>query len=294
MFETPPSSAQIVAEWIIADPVGDSARWRDGIRRYEAGSLDDDAAMGEAVELMCAALTYYVVDGTMTGDLEGESPDTAAAQTIWNVLVATMYGRGGKPLSTGSTKCLRLALAAVRRGGYQAKDLGGNGLMAEVFDDGSRALMTAALSDLLAEAGETPVQLRRWFTGQAASKPIMPTPRAYSSDTTQPDAAAVEEELSAGSRWGTLRKRTQQARQHVNPLALQHGIEAIQGALTEAQIAKMDKRGRLKVKKFGTAKAALWPSKTLRRALDGAALAEHLKTYNQQIYRTDSDSTDYD
>lgn len=45
MTETGPSSAQIVAEWIITDPVGDSARWWEGICRYEAGSLDDGAAM---------------------------------------------------------------------------------------------------------------------------------------------------------------------------------------------------------------------------------------------------------
>ena len=85
---------------------------------------------------------------------------------------------------------------------------------------------------------------------------------------------------------GALRNRAQEARQHVNPLALQHGIEAIQGALTEAQIAKMDKDGKLKIRKFGAAKAAVRPSKTLRRALGGAALTEHLKAYNQQVYGT--------
>jgi tetratricopeptide (TPR) repeat protein len=81
-----------------------------------------------------------------------------------------------------------------------------------------------------------------------------------------------------------LRKRAQQVRQHVNPLALQHGIEAVQGALTGAQVAKVDRAGNLKIRKFGVAKAALRPSKTLRRALDGAALGDRVKAYNQQLY----------
>ena len=88
MSETDSSSAQIVAEWIITNPVDDSARWRAGMRHYEAGSLDDGAAMAEAAELMCAALIYYVADGTVIGDIGGESPETAVEQTIWNVLVA--------------------------------------------------------------------------------------------------------------------------------------------------------------------------------------------------------------
>lgn len=263
MAETGPSSAQIAAEWIIADTVSDSARWWEGIRRYETGALDDGAAMEEAARLMCAALVYYVADGTLIADIEGESPETAVEQTIWNVLVATLHGGDGQPLSAGSAQCLRLALAAARRGGYQAEDLGGSGLMAEVFDDDSRELMTDALSGLMAQA---PVQLAQWFTGQVASKPL------------------TEEATAAGSRWGTLRKRAQDARQHVNPLVLQHGIEAIEGALIEARVAKRDKSGKLKIRKFGVAKAALRPSKTLRRALDGAALPERVKAYNQQVY----------
>jgi hypothetical protein len=85
-----------------------------------------------------------------------------------------------------------------------------------------------------------------------------------------------------GSMWETVKGQARQAQQHVNPVALQHGIEAVQGALTEARIAKVDKNtGRMKIKKVGVARAALQPAKTLRRALDGAALAEHLKAYNE-------------
>jgi hypothetical protein len=249
--------------------------------------------MREAAELMCAALVHYVADGTVIGDVEGESPETVMEQTIWNVLIATLYGGGGQSLTAGSAKCLRLALAAVRRGRYQPRDLGGNGLMAEVFEHDNRGLMADALSGLQAQPGEPPVQLTRWFTGQAAYKPILATPAARTDGTTQ-DGTASPAGLAASteSRWGTLRKRAQEARKHVNPLALQHGIEAIQGALTEAQIAKRDKAGKLKIRKFGVAKAALRPSRTLRRALDGAALSERLKAYNQHVYGTDVGSPD--
>lgn len=86
----------------------------------------------------------------------------------------------------------------------------------------------------------------------------------------------------SGSTWETVKGRARQAQQHVNPLALQHGIEAAQGALNGAGVAKVDKNtGRMKIKKVGLARAALQPTRTLRRALDGAALHEHLKAYNE-------------
>ncbi|HEY6314140.1 MAG TPA: hypothetical protein VIY52_25540 [Streptosporangiaceae bacterium] len=86
----------------------------------------------------------------------------------------------------------------------------------------------------------------------------------------------------SGSAWETVAERARQAQQHVNPLALQHGIEAAQGALSGSGIAKIDKNtGRMKIKKVGVARAALQPTRTLRRALDGAALTEHLKAYNE-------------
>jgi hypothetical protein len=280
--EAAPSSAQIVAEWSPADPASDSARWREGISLYEAGSLDDGITMETAAELMCAGLTHYVVDSTVICDLGDEPSDAAVAQTIWNVLVATLYGSGGTPLSAGSAKCLRLALAAARQGGYQAEDLGGNDLMAEVFDDASRARMSAALTASPSRAGKAPVQLARWFTDQAESKPTLAAHAGHLTGQTQPGASLRQEgETTAVSRWGALRERAQQARHYVNPIAVQHGIEAIQGALTESQIAKMDRAGKLKIRKFGLAKAAMRPSKTLRRALDGAALSEHLKAYKE-------------
>lgn len=280
-----PSAEQILVEWPIADPGTDLARWQDGMGRYEAGSLDDSAEMGESAELMCAALTHYVAGGSVIMGSSGESPETALAQTVWNVLVATVHGSGGNNLSADSNRCLRLALAAALRARYQPEDLGGSGLMAEIFDEDSRAVMAVALSDPVSGAGTAPVDLKAWFTGSRTAKPTLAMPGARTSETTRttPPArpAQAQPAAPAGATWASLRKRAQQAKQHINPLALQHGIESLHGALTEAQVAKVDKRtGKLKVRKFGVAKAAFRPANTLRRAIDGAALTEHLKAYN--------------
>lgn len=90
------------------------------------------------------------------------------------------------------------------------------------------------------------------------------------------------EELPAGSRWEIARERARQAQQHLNPLALRHGIDSVQGALTESKIAKVDKgTGKIKIRKLGVARAAIQPAKTLRRAVEGAAVADHLKAYQE-------------
>jgi hypothetical protein len=230
------------------------------------------------------------------GDSEGESPETAVEQTVWNVLVATLYGDAARPLSAGSARCLRLALAAARRGEYQAQDLGGSGLMADVFDDYSRGLMVDALSAFPARPGRgtgaVGAMVHRSISVQADAGGARGAHRWHDAVPHRPAAGRVGG--GCGNSVGALRKRAQEARQHVNPLVLQHGIEAIHGALTEAQIAKRDKEGKLKIRKFVMAKAALRPSKTLRQALAGAALPERLKAYNQQRYGTGVDSLDRD
>jgi hypothetical protein len=193
----------------------------------------------------------------------------------------------GNNLSADSNRRLRLALAAARRARYQSEDLGGNGLMAEIFDEDSRTVMTVALSDPAAGAGIAPVDLTAWFTGSRIAKPALARPGAGTSRTADPAPPATlpaqpPPAAPARSKWTSLKKRAQQAKEHVNPLALQHGIESLHGALTEAQVAKVDKRtGKLKVRKFGVAKAAFRPANTLRRAIDGAAVTEHLRAYNE-------------
>jgi hypothetical protein len=98
-----------------------------------------------------------------------------------------------------------------------------------------------------------------------------------------PDGPAADAaEPPAGSTWGAVKGRARQAKQHINPLAAQHGIESLQGALTESGVAKIDKNtGRMKIKKTGIARAAIQPTRALRRAAEGAALSEHLKAYNE-------------
>jgi hypothetical protein len=85
--------------------------------------------------------------------------------------------------------------------------------------------------------------------------------------------SAEDPASSSGSAWENMKERARQAQQHVNPLALQHGIESAQGALSGAGIAKVDKNtGRIKIRKFGAARAAVQPTRTL---------TEHLKAYNE-------------
>lgn len=96
------------------------------------------------------------------------------------------------------------------------------------------------------------------------------------------DPQESDGEPPAASKWKIARERARQAQQHINPLALQHGIESVQGALTESKIAKVDKdTGKLKIRKLGIARAAIQPAKTLRRAAEGAAVNDHLQAYNE-------------
>jgi hypothetical protein len=94
--------------------------------------------------------------------------------------------------------------------------------------------------------------------------------------------AADATEPPSASTWGAVKGRARQATQHINPLAAQHGIESLQGALTESGVAKIDKNtGRMKIKKTGIARAAIQPTRALRKAAEGAALSEHLKAYSE-------------
>lgn len=272
-----PSVGQILSEWTIADPAADLARWREGMARYEAGALADGAELGAVAELMCAALTHYVAGASIISGWADESPETAVARTVWNVLVATFKRGGGNSLSADSNRRLRLALAAARQGGYQPEDLGGSGFMAGFFEGGSRRLMALALSGSPDGAGVASVNLISWFRGSNPARPIAAKPGGGSGES-----PAKGPGVAAGSKWDTVKERARQAQQHVNPVALQHGIESVQGALTEAKVAKIDKKtGKLKIKKLGVAKAALRPAKTMRQAIDGASLTEHLKSYNE-------------
>lgn len=282
MADTGPAVSQVLAEWIIADPVTDLARWQEGMSRYEAESLTDHAGLGETAELMCAALTHYVAGDAILVGSANESPETAVAHTIWNVLAVTLQGGCQTRLSADTSRRLRLALVAVRKGGYQSQDLGGSGFMARFFDSRSRGLMAVALSGTPTSTGATPVNLVSWFARSEPARLPPVTPGAGTA-TAQPGALPDQRlAMPAESKWVTLKGRARQAKDNVNPVALQHGIESVQGALTEAKIVKVDKNtGKLKIRKIGVAKAALRPAKTMRKALDGAALTEHLKSFNE-------------
>lgn len=105
-------------------------------------------------------------------------------------------------------------------------------------------------------------------------------PAASPAERGGPTAGAAE--LASGSAWDAVKGRTRRVQQHINPLAVQHGIESVHGALTGSGIAKIDKdTGRMKIKKTGVVRAAVQPTRALRRAAEGAAISERLKAYNQ-------------
>ena len=143
------------------------------------------------------------------------------------------------------------------------------------------AELEAAMIDLakkamesLADSRDSSIQDVRDEYGQLGGQ--APSPSGL--DGPAADAA----ELPSASTWEAVKGRARQATQHINPLAAQHGIESLQGALTESGIAKVDKNtGRMKIKKTGIARAAIQPTRALRRAAQGAALSEHLKAYNE-------------
>jgi hypothetical protein len=275
MAEVGPSVDQILAEWAIDDPSADLARWQEGMRRYEGASPAADDIMSDAAELMCAALIHYVAGESILARSGDQSPDMMVARTAWNVLFATLQAGHRNRLNPASSRRLRLALAATRIGRHQSTDLGGDGLMSQLFDTDSRSLMSAALSELLTGADVPTVNLSTWFRSGVPA-PAMPAAPASAG----PPASGPSP--GGGSTWNSIKERARQVQQHANPLALQHGIESVQGALTGANIAKVDKKtGKLKIKKIGLARAALRPAKTVRQALDGAAVTEHLKAYNE-------------
>jgi hypothetical protein len=250
-----PSASQILAEWATADPAAALEQWRAGIDRFEARSWKGPAELDEVAELMCGGLACYVAGIPFSESWAGDSPDVTVMRTIWNILSAIFERPGGATGTRPETRRIRLVLAATRQGRHQPEDLGGSGFMSRFFDSGNRELMTLALCGSPACHGNEPSGLAEWF---------------------------AEGQPSTTSRWNALRERAHQAQQHVNPLALQHGIEAAQGALTGANLAKIDKNtGKLKIRKLGVAKAAIRPDKAVRQAIGGAALTERLKSYNE-------------
>jgi hypothetical protein len=278
MPDVPPSPDQILAEWEISDPAADLAQWQEGMSRYDSGSAADGADPGQAAELMCRGLTHYVAGSSILPATAEQSAELLVARTVWNVLVTTLHEARRTGLGAAGGRRLRLALAAARQGGFQAADLGGSGVLVQVFDSVSRSLMSAALSGLAGGSEVPPVNLVSWFAagGSGLAGPASP-------GGTSPGAAPASSASGPRQpRWDAVKERARQVQQHANPLALQHGIESVQGALTGANIAKVDKKtGKVRVKKLGVAKAALRPAKTMRDALDGASVTEHLRAYNE-------------
>jgi hypothetical protein len=282
--EMTPTTLQILSEWSISDSSVDRALWQKGIDRYGAGSLKDPAGMELAAELLCVALAHYLNGEPSAAESGDEWPRSVVDHTVWDVLVATLQAEHGTSLTPDANKCLRLALAAVRKAGLQSPELGGNGWLSQFFED-ARYLhaMAIALSGDDVSADEVAIVVFPWFTGGSAPTPSFvaltkrsPSPIAATTSASSGDAASESHSTIMKGRVGGVAKR-------IDPLALQHGIEAMQDALTGSGLAKTDKKtGKLKIKKTGVMRAAVRPGKTARKALGGVGLTEHLKSYNQE------------
>jgi hypothetical protein len=162
-----PTVAQVLAEWDSGSPAADLARWREGMARYDAAPVENRAEMRASAELMCAPLTHYL----RGNDIFAGSPDTAGAlaQTIWNVLVASLLGNDQRSWDTQVERHVRLALTAARHAGLQPESLGGRGTLNRIFEDqGNQMLMQAALWDI-SRSGPKSFTLRDWFTANAIS-----------------------------------------------------------------------------------------------------------------------------
>ena len=278
MPETEPTTKQILAEWSVNDPEADLQSWMMGQNLYESASLNDSEQMMRAASLMCSGLAHHTCGNSLFPASASESSDAQAAHTVWKVLVATLYCPDAPALDDERGRNIRLALVAARMGQYQSQDLGGTGLMAEIFDDaGYRLEMSGALLDSPAIPHVSALHLAGWFA-EAKPKPSLVLPPTVA--LSDPDLAS---EKHASQGLAAITGHVKTAKDSINPKTLQHGLESIQGALTAAQIAKIDKKtGKLKLRKVGTAKAALRPRKTIKRAIDGASLTQHLKAITDE------------
>jgi len=156
-----PTVEEILAEWRAGSAAEDLARWREGMARYDAAPLANKAEMRASAEMMCAALPHYL----RGSNILAVSPDTEGqlAQTVWNVLVASLLGNDQTTWDAEVERHVRLALAAARRAGLQPEALGGRGTLAKIFDDkGNQMLMEAALW-YLSTSGPKSFSLADWF-----------------------------------------------------------------------------------------------------------------------------------
>lgn len=154
-----PSVEEVLAEWRLDDAEADLARWAEGMARYDAAELDNRPEIQAAAELMCPPLAHYVAGQMIFEDTAFRDAEVDLRQTMWNVLVASLFGNDASSWGPEVERRVRLALVATRKSGYQANDLGGSGVFSPLFEEtGSRMLMAAALSP-----NPAAFDLAQWF-----------------------------------------------------------------------------------------------------------------------------------
>jgi len=277
-FTRMPTVQEILSEWTLDNVEVATAIWMHGIDRYEATDLEDRGEMILAADEMGLALAWFLSRPSGGADGTGLLPDSDIAVITWNVLVASLGGDSDELMTSGSDRSLRVAAAVVRELGCQSEELGGSGLMAEVFDDEESCnLIELALGRWPGSESGEPVTLEAWFEGKPKAKPRLSLPGANQ----DPPTASATKPMSVLSTFGKskLLGSAKAAVQGVSPTTIQHGIDAMHGALTESKLAKPDRKtGKLRIKKTGVMRAAIRPGKTIRKAIDGASIAEHFRS----------------
>ena len=142
-----------------------------------------------------------------------------SAVITWNVLVAALGGDSEELITSGVDRPLRAAVTVVPELGCQSQELGGSGLMAEIFEDnGSCSLIELALGQWSGFDSGEPISLQAWFEGKPKAKPRLSLSEPIEDSGAQPtsNAASVKSTFGKSKLLGSARTTLQ----NVNPTTI--------------------------------------------------------------------------
>ncbi|MCP4306655.1 MAG: hypothetical protein GY788_17645 [bacterium] len=140
------------------------ANWVLGKRRYDAADVSNHAEMRATAELMCGSLAEGIRGRLIFPAQSKEQAFSMLGQTTWDVLVAVLQGNTAQTFDDVAQRQLRVGAASTRRGGWQPRNLGGDGTMDEIFDNlSAAALMKSALGALAGVEPSFLFDIGAWF-----------------------------------------------------------------------------------------------------------------------------------
>ena len=277
-----PTVSEILSEWTLDDVDVATKTWTHGLERYKDNDLENRIEMVLAADEMGVALAWFLSRRSEGRDASALLPDADVVVIAWNVLVAALGGDSEELITSGVDRPLRATVTVVRELGCQSHQLGGSGLMAEIFEDsGSCSLIERALGLWSRSDSGEPLSLQTWFEGKPKTKPrlSLPEPIEESGDQPASMSASAESKFGKSKLLGSARATLQK----VDPATIQHGLDSMHGALTASKVAKTDRKtGKLRIKKTGLVRAAIRPGKTIRKAIDGAAISDHFRSMAEE------------